>query len=82
MGTLLWLAFTTLLGGFIESGMTSPSPFTEFPSWVGPTIGFAVGVILRLIAAGISGESLGDIADFSDGGGSYGGGDGGSCGGD
>jgi len=57
MGTLIWLVFTTVVGGLI--GKYVPA---ESQAFIGAVIGFVVGLVLRLIVAG-GGEGLDDLAD-------------------
>ncbi len=76
MWTILWLIFTTGAGYFINATW-----FAETNVVFGSIIGFSVGALLRLLKAGMSGESFGDCFDSV---GDFGGGgsDGGSSGGD
>lgn len=60
MLTFFWLLFTTGLGFGIEAAINHPDPAT----WVGATIGFVIGLLLRMGA----GESVGDAFDGFDGG--------------
>ena len=58
MGTIIWLGSTTLIGFGIDAFLNHPEPAT----WVGATIGFVVGLLIRFGA----GESIGDAFDSID----------------
>lgn len=54
MGYILWIAFTTVVGGFIGNAFDQP--------YIGIGLGAAVGLITAMLAAG-GGEGFSDFGD-------------------
>lgn len=61
MGTIIWLGLATLIGLGIEAFINHPDPAT----WVGATIGFVIGLLIRFGAGESAGDAF-DSIDFSD----------------
>lgn len=71
MFTAIWLLFATLIGAGIEFWINYPDTATievwrnhiDVVTWIGPTIGFVVGVLIRMGDFEGVGDVLGGLGD-------------------
>ena len=61
MFTVIWLIFATCAGAGIEFWVNHPSP--EPITWIGPVVGFAVGLLIRLGDIEGVGDVIGGLGD-------------------